>query len=947
MDSGGSGSEGEIPASRKRQVLQKTRSRTEKQKQQGSEAAATKENVRDIATDSKKRCASLKRTRPRLVSSEATKKRKVPSTKCEKSNKSGGIRGSIKSLVSRRKRGNRIKDSTTKEEKMSNNSTDASHEISDKEAENIKNECDDVAAPDVLERTENDKEQTPEMAADLLLVLQIPPLDAEKISEFENEAVGKEKGRSASVSSVDSEVGPPILKKEITTEEETSGVRLVNTLNFTDSYLSENLDSKPKINKSSKTPKKETDDKICSPPKVTSARCSTEKTPVKSLGDGKEKTFFTSRLPSEKKCEKNVDSKKCELGDKDKKEPKFRNVNTLNSYLTMDKIDSIKKVGLDKSTPDKTNEKQGTIPKLVAVDSTASNREDDVYEFKEPEPSELRGIDCRTILHRRPASRIFEDTNHKRPKPSPTASDTVIKDGCESSKFSDETNSVEIKSIMDIAAQQQKDVDKMKSANDVSVPSKLVKDDDLTSSDQPEKVTKIEGTYQMDAKVDVSRCDVYASEETCDDIPEKGLDLIAAAVSTKEKLLVCVPEEEGKSSAKCAVLTFASVEEIVDEDAVVDADDDEESTDEPKLIILDSDAAALVEKLPTVVESPNAIVLGAEKKVISSPADDKPDYKNVTESNRKVKWANAETKNALPEDKLTSSHIGGSFVADEPPLDQNELEKITSQPIANEMTTEEESPSTIAGDADECSTETCGIAKESNTNTVSVPSVNEVAVTKKCDPLSVTSPCNDTNESKRAAESNNDNFERLDKLCAIREAESSRDISPSHSVINEVEINVFTASKLKEPSDTIIASTAIITDPATDNATASVTTGDQLCIKSDEHPEIEKSKHEMSQEKIKLKQEEDEVVNNGLLCGETIPKSPESKETLNDVDMSYSDIAVVSSSNSKNSALKQTTKIKKKRQSSYASIDSVTFENQSPISSESSCSSTPGTSPSE
>lgn len=428
--------------SSKKPELQKTRSRTVKQKQQEVDSPSSKENAKESVV--KRKTLMHKRTRSGSVKSdtnEPPKKRKY--TKSDKTNKgstmAGNIRHTIKTFVSR-KRSNRIRD-LSKDSKPASSDVPSNDEAadaiddvvaSDKEMDEAPPETTSpkkvtAESPNPVKVKPPAEEPSTKDPEEMLMILEIPPLNAEKITSLETEVGEPDSKIDSDASSVN--VSPPILKKEVLTFEEMNNIRILAT-----SYLAENLDSKqPKMVKSGGAKlKKEGEEPKMSPSK-TFARSPNEK--ASKTCDGKEKTFFPSRAvtPTSEKSEAKVGSaKKFELCDaKDKKDVKIRSVTTLNSYLAMDKIDSIKKVMTtpEKSSPDKSEKSTpGSSAAKSVAEFAAFGGEDDIYEFKEPEPLEFRGIDDRTILHRRPPSRIFEDGNVKRTKTSPTASDSIIKE---------------------------------------------------------------------------------------------------------------------------------------------------------------------------------------------------------------------------------------------------------------------------------------------------------------------------------------------------------------------------------------------------------------------------------------------------------------------------------------------------------------------------------------
>lgn len=867
----------------KKPELQKTRSRTEKQKQQDTDPPPLKESAKESLP--KKKTPFLKRTRSgssKSENNEPPKKRKY--TKSNKGTSvAGNIRHTIKAFVSR-KRSNRIRDLSKDSKPPSSDlpSNDESADVVDAGVSSDRETDEPEAVPSrkvTSESVSATKAKVVEEPADgdpdeMLLILDVPPLNAEKVLKLEADSSFLEQnsrvGTDSDASSVN--VSPPVLKKEVLTFEEMNNFRIGLNQSLATSYLAENIEAKPKMVKSGGAkPKKDGDEAKQSPSKLFS-RSPNDKLAAKTAaaGDGKEKTFFPSRAatPTSEKGEKNAGAAKkfdpCDA--KDKKETKIRSVTTLNSYLAMDKIDSIKKVATtpEKSSPDKGEKPSAPSPAAKQMaEFPALSSADDVYEFKEPEPLEFRGIDDRNILHRRPAARIFEDGNAKRPKTSPTASDTVIRES-DDGKCCEEI-SLEIKPIL--------------------------------QSTSKEDVKAIVG--------DLVKCEKVIVETSRSD-ESSGIVL---KVESKELV--------AKSSGEVAEIAYAQPLQIVTE-TVVDAIDEEtlqlaeslsvapliESLEEDdaegaKLVILEgsvADASAIItDEFVETVTSSTAIVSDVQEAVANSSKKKLSTRLVVVGSDDKEMPFTEFVETA----EAVAVHSGAENSGDSNVVADVEKYRITS------------SPPTSCQDL---------FAKAST----AVPDSTASS------PL----PESKSKTYVKSEESSNEE-DAEDESSTFDEGSSNNFIQRVDGIINEVEIEAEHAAGGDIKSDKNHLGWE---DEKVPNSTNVYVKTKSRCGDDNDNDNNDDD-------------DDDDMSNDLLLCEETIPKSPESKEpAASEGSVSYARGSRLTSSDSGKSPMRETsaTKPKKKgRSSNYsAPSDSVVFENTPPTTPEEG-GSTPATSPSE
>lgn len=868
-------------------------------------------------------------------SNDSPIKRKNQSLKIEKVGKGGNIRNSLKSLVSRKRASNRIRDSSKDAKIVLDKNVDDADTVnyagSDKEIEeNIVKEHDmkNVIEENTRKSAEinNDSKETD----DMLLILKIQPLNVEKIAELTSTLdtdyvndTGSETETNHEIVKANEDSNPPVLKKEILIAEETNGTRTAPNQFLTGSYLSENLDSKPKIVKTKL--KKEFDDKNVSPSKIF-CRGSNEKNVTKFNNDMKEKTFFVSRSPTEKKIEK------YEIGEKEKKENKLRNVNTLNSYLNVDKIDLLKKGNnVEKNASEKISEKQ-TVVQKVTKDPDNLKNEDDVYEFKEPEP-----FDERTIPHRRPVSRIFDDSNCKRQKNITFTSGIIVKDNSDLINAPEEMNINETKSILDIIGQKD-DADELKSNLDKDFSSKNEKIIEIYSNDDAQNVF-----YRNEESNKVSpSCDGKKNALNWNTDSE---DAEAELKNVEHKAHVATSEKNvnfGNTNVdKYSVLSVAETENTNEDE---EDDDDYEDAEESKLVILENELPTgnviLVESsgdkeyfekvkeifATTTEKVKKQCIVGQEPNTIHDTQNplnfeliNTSDLKiSLTDSSSKLTEkrvsnipANLNVENEYDQKKNNAACVNSENVTNEPVPVISTLTEIVSKSVVSSI--DYIKLSKDSGDSKEKN-----VTSATDTNGLSVEKTSKKCILEKLITESPTSTSQFPSVSTKMKIDDNSS-----EVSVVNPSQASKDADPDsdvvhHSIIDEVEIEIFTADKK--------------------NNTEPVGNTNEKNENSDITDEYSKSKDE-----------EEEAVNNGLLlCEETIPKSPESKDTLHDVDVSYPSGSKTSSDSNKNIPEKQLPKLKKKSSSSslFPTALNPLYENTPPSTPEGS-NSTPGTSPSE
>lgn len=889
----------------KKPELQKTRSRTEKQKQQDTDSPSSKENGK--TTVLKKKTPLLKRTRSGSLkpeSNEPPKKRKY--TKSDKSNKgstvAGNIRHTIKTFVSR-KRSNRIRD-LSKDSKPESSDLPSNDEaadavdgnvISDQETEEARTETTVVLGKKLASESVNvakakpSEEPSADDSEEKLMILEIPPLNAEKIASLETDPTFGEAdsklGTDSDTSSIN--ISPPVLKKEVLTFDEMNNIRIGSNQSLAISYLAENLDAKPKLVKSGGAKvKKEGDEPKMSPSKLFS-RSPNEKSASKTAaGDAKEKTFFPSRAatPTADKNEKTVGcAKKFDLGDaKDKKETKIRSVTTLTSYLNMDKIDSIKKVSTtpEKSSPDKSGGEKSAAPAaspLAAAKATAEfsafSGEDDVYEFKEPEPLEFRGIDDRTILHRRSVSRIFEDGNAKRAKTSPTASDTVIKES-EDGKSGEEI-SLEVKPIPQSPAK-----DDVWSGSDLSRCEKVIVETASTSAKSNDGGSSSGIVFKVESKELVAK----SSGELVEIAFAQPLQIVA------ETIVGSIDEDTLQVAES---LSVAPLIESLDEDDV--------DADEAKLVILDdsvSGASAIL--TDDLVETVTSSTAGDVQNSVADCSQKKAPSRLVVVGDHDAEVLCAKSS-------ATAEKIPGSA----------ESEAVAAHCGENV--------------ADGSSNVIEGVGKFKNTLTCSPPAPHQDLAVKTSTAVPDSTASSPPSESKSSTyvksedSVNEDDVENESSSFDEAARSSTGFVQRADSIINEVEIEA-------EPTG------------------ASDVKNEKTPLSwRDEKVAVANSTNDYV--KAKPRCDDDDMNNDSLLCEETIPKSPESKEpAANETSAAYACGSRQQSGDSSKSPMHENlpTKSKKRgRSSNYsATSENAVFENTPPTTPEEG-GSTPATSPSE
>lgn len=851
--------------------MQKTRSRTEKQKQQDDESSSSKDQ---IVKESKKAPPPLKRTRSgsiKLENQEVTKKHKVsPSARANgKTAKTSSICSSIiKSLVPPKRNQNRTKE--FKEEKSTSTSPIENKVPENKVETNNVRVLLETKAVTVVESKKNIKRKEPSMDItekdEKHLVLKITPISPEKIAELEltpEEAKSDlEANENESVISSSDDTGPPVLKKEVLVEECIPVIRTTPTQFLPDSYLSENLEIKPKIGAKLK---KDIDEKSV-PPSKGICRSPSEKLIVKQLvGDVKEKTFFTSRSPSDKKNERTPE-----------KDNKLRNVNTYTSYLNMDKIECIKKV-VEKGEKEK-------LRCLKSIDSLGTG-EDDIYEFKEPEPFEFRAIDDRTILHRRSTPRIFEDSSPKRTK-MVTSTDAVMKEVDDPNKFPDEMNIIESKSVLEESFKSDVDAQPIVDAN---IPAT--------------REIKIDDTERP--CIDTNECEELSknalNEPTVTDIlpVEEVVSELDPAIEIREE--------------PCLIATLASTEELEDSECEESAEDDD--VEESKSSVLENDVAS---------------GLTAEEPSDRSVEEVKPDVSDVedTDTNTDIPISRSVKSTSVSEENSRSSStdgkLGDSYSSSDGEEDTEETEARSGSADESGTITKESSP--VFANKDLWTLKSSNVFTSEKENICSNANLGDKVKGKISEKLNaetyqLTNNCVQkdvvvtTNLSKvEEYRQVNVDASNVDQVGRVNSSEEN--IVITDDIVAEIEIEVSSASKKETDEDMTV----------------------------DKNVEIQNEK--LDTENFKSKDEEDAVNGGLLLCEETIPKSPESKDT-NDVDVVFSNSSRIPvSEESKKLPNKKLNKLKNEPKSGLASPNSNTFENTPPSTPEG-CNSTPGTSPSE
>lgn len=866
-----SGSESDSEGSQKR-TLQKTRSRTEKKKQQDEEST-----VRDAAVkESKKTPPPLKRTRSgsiKLENKETTKKLKLsPSSKTTgKPGKPSSIRNSImKSLIPRKRFSNRAKE--PKEEKSAVESPVENDDVPENEtvtyADEPKNVADEQEPKTEKCASSDESKDTDEKH----LILKIKPISPERIAEFElsleNTESDAEANENESTVSSSDDTGPPVLKKEVLADEDVSPIRSTPSQFLPGSYLSENLDTKPKIVKAKL--KKDSDEKSASPSKPICRSPSEKLAPVakqSAAGDVKEKTFFTSRSPSEKKNEKTPE-----------KDGKLRNVSTFTSYLNMDKIECIKKV-IEKSEKEKQSGQK-------TVDSVRTN-EDDIYEFKEPEPFEFRAIDDRTILHRRSTPRIFEDANYKRTKMVASAADVIMKDIDEPDKSPDEMNIVETKSILEEASKSDGDARLVVEADNSVEKEEAIETEspclDAVESDEPLALKQVDEPTKVDpTPVEVDVCKANSSDDV--------------------------------RLEKCLIPTLATTEEFEDSEFEESGEDDDDDAEESKLVILENDTAAEL----TIEESASKPLFNEAKPVIRDMKLEVVDLFASSSAKSAIESKESSRRSSSPDVKRLDSRSSSDNEEDtEPEIRSGLVDKlndITKEPI-------------------------CQTPEQMDEDSCSVASSSKVSSEKENAPSS-----DDTSVKPIVKKLNADarpTIGSLPKPSATTSSNLKVDEKQIISTDGPVPDQLTKADPAEE--DTVVLPDGIVAEIEV-SCTAVKKDADEDLPEADIDKNAESKSEKLETEHSK---DDEDAVNDGLLlCEETIPKSPESKDT-NDMDMAFSNnpkIAV--GEEGKKLPHKQLAKLKKEPRSAFASPSSNAFENTPPSTPEGS-NSTPGTSPSE
>lgn len=902
--------------SNQKQQLQKTRSRTEKQKQQDEDTSS--KDGKDTEPKSKKP-PPLKRTRSgslKLESKEEpVKKRKVTPAKVNKTSRANAIRNSImKNLVPRKRMAEKGKKLFKKKNQSSKERDNFESKDIDKLAESL-----DVERIDDAESHSDDEQDTESTKGKSLeeiekincketeLILEIKPFPAPSaiIEETdvslrsETDKVEVTEMREMNADEVD-EAGPPVLKKEILSDDDATGVPCSTTQFLADSYLAENIE-KPKVVKT-KT-KKEIEEK--SPPSASkifnrNTAGGSDKS-AKANCDVKEKTFFTSRIDK-------LETKKNDNTDKDKKDTKIRNVSTFTSYLCMDKIDSIRKVNHLEKTPEKNSDKPALKP-----------GEDDIYEFKEPEPFEFRGIDDRTILHRRPTSRIFDEVPFKRVNKVASSPNDSGKDD-EDSKATDESDTGSL--VEGTMGEGEPDTEKSasevaecenKKKTDINVSPKTKEDVSPEVKAIERAVEKLETMPETEAgeKVDGSKTIRVSSQ-------------MGAEVVAKEVLKIDSTVEPSLFNLQC------------------EDEDDDEDMDEAKLIISESDQLA---DNTTLSESVTSKILGAkvnEVSVVFREFDDDektPDLDRFTSQDKGInseliespveKAKKLKPSSSKPANKSVSpgkKDENTVAVSEEKLFDEQVLEKLRAD---ENLDSDDESissakSSTSSADKDVIKGSDDSDSGDKDDEYLSSDSTSAIAIehltVKKQDTLKTYSADSSSSAKKKATVEMPKVGDEMEVDTSCNDLSGDFDVNETlihHSVIDEVEIEIFTAAK-KEAME--LAEAKNITD-------------------------TEKDAESLSDKASKEENKKDEDDNDGLLlCEETIPKSPETKDTscANDTDVPYPGGSGITNETKK--LPEKNVKLKRGPRSSAYSAAATVFENTPPTTPEGS---TAGNSPSE
>ncbi|XP_065200324.1 AT-rich interactive domain-containing protein 4B isoform X3 [Planococcus citri] len=908
----------------KKRELQKTRSRTEKQKQQDEDTGS-----KDIPYQKTKKTPPLKRTRSGSLKSESkeeepVKKRKVtPAKSAAKTSRTNAIRNSImKNLVGRK----RIADKGKKLFKKKDPSFDKeSDDFDSKDTDKINESMEADDAKDLAElridieksricedlklKTEEEIERM--NCEETELVLKIKPFVTtgvvlEELPVSVDKAVG-DSDREKSVEDESDDNGPPVLKKEVILDDEANASPISANLFLADSYLAENLE-KQKLVKG-KT-KKDSEEK--SPPSASKIfnRGSAEKSTVKANCDAKEKTFFPSRIDK-------VETKKVENTDKDKKD-KLKNVNTFTSYLSMDKIDSIRKVNsLEKSPADK-----GSAEKSTSLQkSMDGGNELDIYEFKEPEPFEFRGIDDCPILHRRTATRLFDESPYKRPNKTSSSPGDSTKD----EDFFKITDEMDLKSDKDESIE----IDE-KLVPKTAEPEKCEKLDSVDS-------TKIKETQNIDLEeLDIAETSIEKSESLVEESNEIKISTILVSADSSSKDILKIDElnestlygdlpneddedddleEEKLVISECdqpdddiSCESIASKSEVT----VVFKDFDNldrtldsklpDSSDKP------TDLAEIDPKIEDVIKlkpsSSESIILSKSSASLPAKKDDNTGENVVSSSNKSIedeiseKLHADENLDSEDDDDSVSSLKSGSSFGDT----KTSKETGGSDSVSDDKDSEYPSSTESSGAAAIEPTKKPEHSRTLSSETITYSYKKKTTHETKCESDDTKM---DTTSGDEAGES----------------SEASKADLSHHSVIDEVEIEIFTAAK-KE-----------VSDQADSKSVTETPANKESDWQSEKASDKEENHH-------KNKEEDDD--DGLLLCEETIPKSPEGKDPSgsHDHDLSYPGSSGMSGSLKK----APEKKMKRVQRPSVFPAPGTIFENTPPTTPEGS---TPGNSPSD
>lgn len=896
-----SSDESETESNRK-QELQKTRSRTERQKQQDEDTSSKD-------SDSKvKKPPPLKRTRSgslKLESKEEpVKKRKVTPTKTpNKTSRAAAIRNSImKNLVPRKRLAEKGKKLFKKKDQSC-----------DKEAEDIDEAKERADAMDVVEEQNvSDDEKSPESETSVKsenlheiekqeceeteLVLKIKPfpspgavvheaeddVQVDKLEPIET----KDKSVNASVDSDDA--GPPVLKREISDEDASAP----NTAPFlADSYLAENLD-KPKLTKV-KTKKEAEEKSPTAAPKLfnRSTPCGADKSPAKTAADVKEKTFFTSRIDKS-------ETKKIDTVEKDKKDIKIRNVTSFNSYLNMDKIDSIRKNAQTEKSPVSEKSAEKISP------SGKSGCEDDIYEFKEPEPFEFRGIDDRTILHRRPPSRIFEDASFKRTnKASPSPGDGKD-DECD--KTTDEIDDSKI------IAEDVVDRDNEEKSKEKDADGKTTDTSNDEKVEPPAKKKKDLSTETKNEPPESSKPDEAASK-TEPETPEDDVKSNIASTQMGDNLLIKIDD-----AIKSSLYSLENEDE-----------DDDEDMDDAKLIISETEQLA---GAVTLTESITDKIIGGtidEVSVAFAEFDDDDKAPELEPVSVELKESsNDETKTLKPPviEPAIKSPKSEEKSDVSPAQKQDEAEKLRADET---LDSDDESVYSTKSSASSGNKDFAKVSPESNSveddvddeylssDSTSAISQDHLSVKKQKNAVKTYSSDSAHSAKKKTVTETKNEPEKVksedtpDVKTVAEKMDTEDTVLPQPSIIGEVEIEINVETK--------------------DTNEAEKETDMEMEAEMVEKEDISKTK--------------DEDDNDGLLlCEETIPKSPETKDTThsNDNELSYPGGSGIN--NDVKKVPDKSPKPKRGPRPNAFPAPATVFENTPPTTPEGS---TPGNSPSE